>query len=92
MDFVVVVFFFSSVIFPHAVFIVRKVIVISIVPIQYCLAHLNKLISVIYGYSIVLMCIFVLLHISSFIHRAIAIQPFHESNMCVCVYLWWPSR
>ena len=38
--------FFSSVIFPHAVFIVRKFIVISIVPIQYCLAHL-KLISVI---------------------------------------------
>ena len=39
--------FFSSVIFPHAVFIVRKFTVISMAPIQYCLAHLNKLISVI---------------------------------------------
>ena len=40
-------FFFSSVIFPHAVFIVRKFTVSSIVPIQYCLVHLNKLILVI---------------------------------------------
>ena len=38
---------FSSVVFPHAVFIVRKLTVISIAPIQYCLAHLNELISVI---------------------------------------------
>ena len=38
-------FFFSS--FPHAVFIVRKLTVISIAPIQYCLAHLNELISVV---------------------------------------------
>ena len=37
--------FFSS--FPHGVFIVRKLTVISIAPIQYCLAHLNKLISVV---------------------------------------------
>ena len=41
------IFFISSVFFPRAVFIVRKFTVISIVPIQYCLAHLNKLISVI---------------------------------------------
>ena len=26
-----------------------------------------------------------------FIHRTIAITPFHEFNMCVCIYLWWPS-
>ena len=39
--------FSSSVIFNDAVFIVRKFTVISIVPIQYCLAHVNKLISVI---------------------------------------------
>ena len=38
-------FFFSS--FPHGVFIVRKLTVISIAPIQYCLAHLNELISVV---------------------------------------------
>ncbi len=54
MNFVDVIFFliklfFSSVIFPHAVFIVGKLTVISIAPIQYCLAHLNKLISVILG-------------------------------------------
>ena len=35
-------FFSSSVIFNDAVFIVRKFTVISIVPIQYCLPHLNK--------------------------------------------------
>ena len=40
-------YFISSVVFPHAVFIVRKLTVISIAPIQYCLAHLNELISVI---------------------------------------------
>ena len=34
--------YFSSVIFPHAVFIVRKFTVISIAPIQYCLAHLKN--------------------------------------------------
>ena len=39
--------FSSSVIFNDAVFIVRKFTVISIVPIQYCLAHLKKIISVI---------------------------------------------
>ena len=38
-------FFFSS--FPHGVCIVRKLTVISIAPIQYCLAHLNELISVV---------------------------------------------
>ena len=43
--YLVIFYFFSN--FPHAVFIVRKFMVISIVPIQYCLAHLNKLISVI---------------------------------------------
>ena len=37
-----ILFFSSSVIFNDAVFIVRKFTVISIVPIQYCLAHLNK--------------------------------------------------
>ena len=37
--------FFSS--FPHGVFIVRKLTVISIAPIQYCLAHRNELISVV---------------------------------------------
>ena len=40
-----ILFFFSS--FPHAVFIVRKLTVISIAPIQYCLVHLNELISVV---------------------------------------------
>ncbi len=25
-----------------------------------------------------------------FIHRTIALTPFHEFNMCVCIYLWWP--
>ena len=44
--FIIIIFFFS-VVFPHAVFIVRKFTVISIAPIQYCLAHLNELISVI---------------------------------------------
>ena len=39
------IFFFSG--FPHGVFIVRKLTVISIAPIQYCLAHLNELISVV---------------------------------------------
>ena len=42
---IIIFFFFSS--FPHAVFIVRKLTVISIAPIQYCLAHLNELISVV---------------------------------------------
>ena len=42
---IIIIFFFSS--FPHAVFIVRKLTVISIAPIQYCLGHLNELISVI---------------------------------------------
>ena len=46
-NFLVIFFFSSSVIFIDAVFIVRKFTVISIVPIQYCLAHLNKFISVI---------------------------------------------
>ena len=27
-----------------------------------------------------------------FIHRTIGITPFHELNMCVCIYLWWPSH
>ena len=43
--FFIFIFFFSS--FPHGVFIVRKLTVISIAPIQYCLAHLNELISVV---------------------------------------------
>ena len=42
---IIIIFFFSS--FPHGVFIVRKLTVISIAPIQYCLAHLNELISVV---------------------------------------------
>ena len=42
---IIISFFFSS--FPHAVFIVRKLTVISIAPIQYCLAHLNELISIV---------------------------------------------
>ena len=42
---IIIICFFSS--FPHAVFIVRKLTVISIAPIQYCLAHLNELISVV---------------------------------------------
>ena len=42
---IIIFFFFSS--FPHGVFIVRKLTVISIAPIQYCLAHLNELISVV---------------------------------------------
>ena len=37
--------FFSSVVFPHAVFIVRKLTVISIAPIEYCLAHLLTLLN-----------------------------------------------
>ena len=37
--FILFYFFFSS--FPHGVFIVRKLTVISIAPIQYRLAHLN---------------------------------------------------
>ena len=45
--FLLLLLLFSSVVFPHAVFIVRKLTVISIAPIQYCLAHLNELISVI---------------------------------------------
>ena len=40
-------YFFSFSSFPHGVFIVRKLTVISIAPIQYCLAHLNELISVV---------------------------------------------
>ena len=40
-------FYFFSVIFHHVDFMVRKFTVISIASIQYCLAHLNKLISVI---------------------------------------------
>ena len=31
-------------------------------------------------------------YIYIFIHRTIAITPFHELNMCVCIYLWWPSH
>ena len=42
---IIIFFFFSS--FPHGIFIVRKLTVISIAPIQYCLAHLNELISVV---------------------------------------------
>ena len=41
----IIFFFFSS--FPHGVCIVRKLTVISIAPIQYCLAHLDELISVV---------------------------------------------
>ena len=43
--FIIIFFFFSS--FPHGVCIARKLTVISIAPIQYCLAHLNELISVV---------------------------------------------
>ena len=43
---IIIIFFSSS--FPHGFFfIVRKLTVISIAPIQYCLAHLNELISVV---------------------------------------------
>ena len=44
---IIIIFFFSFSSFPHGVFIVRKLTVISIAPIQYCLAHLNELISVV---------------------------------------------
>ena len=36
--------------------------------------------------------IFLIFFYTFVIHRTIAITRFHEFNMCVCIYLWWPSH
>ena len=46
-------------------------------------------------FSVIFCGIFVILYMSFFLYieqLCFFVQPFHQLNMCVCVYLWWPSR
>ena len=58
---------------------------LNCIDVHFCYTVSLHIISIFFNFLI-----FFFLYIV-FIHRTIAITPFQELNMCVCIYLWWPS-